>query len=1304
MAMAVLAARTAPAGPRLCFVGTRSGNHFLTELLEAVAGASADAGARVSFAFDGYPRFDDPTVYVVIPHEFFTLVPEERWPDAHELQRTISLCVEMPGTKWFETTATHAPRTAAVLAINKSATNELRRRGIAAEHIQLGYWRGWDGWQGDPTRTRPFDVLYMGTDDVRRGRVLSGFGEVLQARRTSIFVPPEAPKKSGRPDFLTGAQKYERLGSAKVLLNLHRCGSSSLEWIRVLESIVNGCVVVSEHSRDHGPLVPGEHFFSARAESLGLLADHLLDDPARLAQVRKQAYEFVRGELRMEPTVARMIDLAADLVRSALPAPRGRSAPQRLVPAPVPPEIPSVPTPAMAELARLRSGLKHLVTQNLETRRLLHSMRRIDSEDWDEDGVRLVASTRAAAEASPRLSVAMPLYNQAREVVEALQSLLASDFDDYEVLVYDDASTDDGPRDVERLFAEHPWMAGRLFQGRVNAGPSRGRNMLAARARGELIFMLDADNKVHPNTLGRLVEALDRNPEASFVYPIIAVHTGSAPVGLLSALPWEPARLAAGNYIDAMALWRREALLAMGGYCEDTRLQGWEDYDLWCRCAEEGRSGVLVPEILGWYRKTEHSTLALTNIDLGAVSSLIRERSPSVFPLPPQDVVPAPRAVPAILWSRPGQPTSDTARRWYPEVGRIAIFGQYKTGTTALFYLVRNSLPAGTRTLFEPKEYRHETGDDERLVLAKVILGLTEEPEAVRYDTFTGFDRKLFIVRDPRDWLVSATVFLIQQEGDVYENEATLAAVMALLRQKERDPHSVPLVDILDRILTAKPGRSLGEILRQIQAQYEWVMQFEGTLNDRHRVRYEDVVSGHIGEIESYLQIPLVGTTAVDDAHGHVPRTKGHGDWHHWFTETDVRVFEPVFAAYMQRYGYDVGGWDLSDHPVIEPRHCTEYVERVVKRRKLAKAGANAAAIPSEPRLIVDPYLHIDAQQISSPLTGRTLRGGETTTLQIQDLREGKGTADALPAPVKRRLVEQGWLVDARTNLESRFTLRYVSLEAHTVCNQACYFCPVSVDPRSDHYMPTEMYEDIVRQLAAYRETIETVFMINYNEPTADARFVEQVRTLKSNGLPPAVLTNGTGLTPARVDALEAMGGLRFLSINLSTLDRERYQRERGGDHLPLVLRNLDYAKDHRLAEQMDIVVLGENDEKHQRDFEEIRERFNGSHFAVKSFHVMDRAGRLPTGRKPPSPHGRLCGCDNVGSRPLEHLHITPQGKCVLCCEDYDEKYVIGDLTHQTVAEVLTGSEIGKMRRWAYGLEEAPADFICRQCVFARSQ
>jgi radical SAM protein with 4Fe4S-binding SPASM domain len=64
-------------------------------------------------------------------------------------------------------------------------------------------------------------------------------------------------------------------------------------------------------------------------------------------------------------------------------------------------------------------------------------------------------------------------------------------------------------------------------------------------------------------------------------------------------------------------------------------------------------------------------------------------------------------------------------------------------------------------------------------------------------------------------------------------------------------------------------------------------------------------------------------------------------------------------------------------------------------------------------------------------------------------------------------------------------------------------------------------------------------------------------------------------------------------------------------------------------------------------------------------------------------------------------VHITPHGKCVLCCQDYHDQYVIGDLNEESLKDILTGSRMALLRKWVYGVEEAPADFICRDCIYA---
>jgi hypothetical protein len=350
---------------------------------------------------------------------------------------------------------------------------------------------------------------------------------------------------------------------------------------------------------------------------------------------------------------------------------------------------------------------------------------------------------------------------------------------------------------------------------------------------------------------------------------------------------------------------------------------------------------------------------------------------------------------------------------------------------------------------------------------------------------------------------------------------------------------------------------------------------------------------------------------------------------------------------------------------------------------------------------VANPFLHIGPDRLYNPLTDRTILDSEPGFAELRAVVGRERRAGELPAELANRFGAEGWLVDSTEDPSKRFLLKYVAIESNTNCNQSCYFCPVSVAPREPYLMPTELYKRIVSEVASYRSTIEAVFMINYNEPTADPRFVDLVEIIKSHGLPPATLTNGTGLTPKRIDRLVELGGLRFLSINLSTMDAAKYEADRGQNQLDLVLRNVDYAAERDVAGQMDIVVLGTGDDAHKADFERIKSRYDGTKFTTKYFEVNDRAGYLTIGLAAPKDRRRLAGCDYVGSRPLQHLHVTPQGRAILCCQDYNETEVVGDLNTQSVDEVLAGPLLAQQRRFAYGIDEAPARHICRNCRYA---
>lgn len=111
--------------------------------------------------------------------------------------------------------------------------------------------------------------------------------------------------------------------------------------------------------------------------------------------------------------------------------------------------------------------------------------------------------------AAPRITVLMTLYNKGRYVEEAIASVLSSSVADLELLVVDDASTDDGP---ERALAfNDPRL--RLVRHTTNVGRARNANRGFQAARGTYIAILDADDVMHPQRLEKQAAFLDAHSE-----------------------------------------------------------------------------------------------------------------------------------------------------------------------------------------------------------------------------------------------------------------------------------------------------------------------------------------------------------------------------------------------------------------------------------------------------------------------------------------------------------------------------------------------------------------------------------------------------------------------------------------------------------------------------------------------------------------------------------------------------------------------------------------------------------------------
>lgn len=620
--------------PELAFVLAPRQNLFFNELVAALRAEATRADVSTSLHVGNFPPPRPDLVYVLVPpHEYFTLMHGRHGPLPDVLKRTIFICAEQPKTPFFESNVESAPRAGAVFDINRSAVRAFARRGIAAEHLQLGWTQDWDH---PAERERDIDVLFLGSLTERRERALASFGRTFSRYRAELVLSDNSrPNWAQSASFRADDAKWDLLRRAKVLVNIHQGGDPYFEWLRIVQAMSNGAVVVSEQSVDFAPLFPGEHLLMGDLKILDLLVEMLLLNDGRRRQLQKVAYTKLRDELTLAPGVQRLVDAASEIVERE-PVPHAGHV-FFTQPQPDPDRLPIVSAPLQppslsggdANAAWMRRALKDLRLEVLELRR---DQARADLEasaGRPLPRLERVAMTDAYGAAVPRVSVLTALYNQASHVTAALSSAIESRDCLIELIVVDDGSSDWSSAAVTQWMDEHRDTPALLLHHPVNRGLAQTRNEALGMARGEFCFVLDADNEVYPHCLSRLAQALDADPSAAFAYGSLEKFSGSETGGLMSALPWDPQRLRVGNYIDAMAMIRTSVVRdEFGGYPTDRRLHGWEDYALWCALASAGHHGIRVAEIVGRYRVARHSMLSLTNISATDAFSVIIEANP----------------------------------------------------------------------------------------------------------------------------------------------------------------------------------------------------------------------------------------------------------------------------------------------------------------------------------------------------------------------------------------------------------------------------------------------------------------------------------------------------------------------------------------------------------------------------------------------------------------------------------------------------------------------------------------------------
>ena len=249
------------------------------------------------------------------------------------------------------------------------------------------------------------------------------------------------------------------------------------------------------------------------------------------------------------------------------------------------------------------------------------------------------------------------------------------------------------------------------------------------------------------------------------------------------------------------------------------------------------------------------------------------------------------------------------------EPNKFLVYGRAKSGTTALAHGIAQGL-SNSLLLFEPQGRRRDEEPRGRFIVTKELLGQTWRQ---RIQEYHDYDRKVLLVRDPRDRLVSEFLWRLADGNKKGNGGIGFEEAIALIQAKEIEKNSISFAD-----LCRSTGMPLGSIKER------FLRECLGELDKSWFImKYEQMVDGNLQPLADYLGFMPIRDPDINKPFARrTARTKSHGDWRKWFTEADVASFSLLANPVLVELGYDANDWLLSEQGP-DSEFGSEYLSRI---------------------------------------------------------------------------------------------------------------------------------------------------------------------------------------------------------------------------------------------------------------------------------------------------------------------------------------------------------------------------------------
>lgn len=204
---------------------------------------------------------------------------------------------------------------------------------------------------------------------------------------------------------------------------------------------------------------------------------------------------------------------------------------------------------------------------------------------------------------SPKVSIIIPCFNQCKYIGEAITSALNQTYANVEIVVINDASTDDSKSIIENFAQKYKNIV--FLNNEENKGVVYSRNTAIDAACGEYILPLDGDDKIEPTYVEKAVKILQNNPKIGIVYCKAKLFGNKC--GEWKLPEFSETEILYQNCVFCCSLFRKSDFEKVGKYKEYMN-NGHEDWDLWLSFLEAGLKVHKIDEFLFNYRQLSSNT------------------------------------------------------------------------------------------------------------------------------------------------------------------------------------------------------------------------------------------------------------------------------------------------------------------------------------------------------------------------------------------------------------------------------------------------------------------------------------------------------------------------------------------------------------------------------------------------------------------------------------------------------------------------------------------------------------------------